>query len=95
MQHNDPWTRSICIGDYTGLLKRAGWEITHIIDAPPVHTAISAEDDKPDAEKPDPRGGSPFADYGKKEIGVGSDRAVETMGTSSLDHTSYPLATDV
>ena len=29
----DP-TQSICIDDYIGLLKRAGWEITHIIDAP-------------------------------------------------------------
>ena len=26
--------QSICIDDYIGLLKRAGWEITHIIDAP-------------------------------------------------------------
>ena len=26
--------RSICIDDYISLLKRAGWEITHIIDAP-------------------------------------------------------------
>jgi len=29
----DP-AQSICIDDYIGLLKRAGWEITHIIDAP-------------------------------------------------------------
>ena len=29
----DP-TQSICIDDYIGLLRRAGWEITHIIDAP-------------------------------------------------------------
>jgi len=33
------------------------------------HPTVSAEDGKPDAEKPDPRGRSPFADYGKKKIG--------------------------
>jgi len=51
----DP-AQSICIDDYIGLLKRAGWEITHIIDAPPVHPAISAKDGQPDAEKTGPSG---------------------------------------
>jgi len=35
----------------------------------PVHPTISAKDGEPDAEKPNPRGGSPFADYGEKKIG--------------------------
>ena len=50
----------------------------------PVHPTVSAKDGEPDAEKPDPRGRSAFTDYGKKMIGVGSARTVETMGTSRL-----------
>jgi len=51
--------QSICIDDYIGLLKRAGWEITHIIDAPLSlravgHPTISAKDGEPDTEKPGP-----------------------------------------
>jgi len=81
--------QSICIDDYIGLLKRAGWEITHIIDAPLSlravgHPTISAKDGEPDTEKTGPWGRSPFTDYGKKMIGVGSARTVETMGTSRL-----------
>jgi len=39
------------------------------------HPTISARDGEPDAEKPDPRGVSPFADYGKKEIEIHLDPA--------------------
>jgi len=47
----------------------------------PVHPAISAKDGKPDAEKPDFGGGSPFTDYGKKKIGEsGARRGVWVRG---------------
>ncbi len=59
----------------------------------PVHPTVSAKDGEPDAEKPDSRGGSPFTDYGEKEIGVGSVRTVETVGTTSVDTVHWPLTT--
>ena len=34
-----------------------------------INPAISAKDGEPDAEKPDSRGRSAFADYGEEEIG--------------------------
>jgi len=45
----------------------------------PVHPTISAKDGEPDAEKPDPRGGSPFSDYGKKEIDIHLDPAIQLL----------------
>jgi len=45
----------------------------------PVHPTISAKDGEPDAEKPNPRGGSPFADSGKKEIDIHLDPALEFL----------------
>ncbi|MBL7205197.1 MAG: hypothetical protein ISS63_12850 [Desulfobacteraceae bacterium] len=60
----------------------------------PVDPAISAKDGEPDAEKPDPRGGSKFTDYGEKKIGVSSARTVETMGISLVVPAYYPLTTD-
>ena len=46
----------------------------------PVDPAISAKDGEPDAEKPNPRGGSPFADYGKKKIGENRLFFIATSG---------------
>jgi len=51
-------------------------------------------DESKGAEKPDPRGRSPFTDYGKNKIGVGSPRTVETMRTSDFVPTHYPLTID-
>ncbi len=59
--------------DYTNILNRSGWVITHIIDCPMSlraggHATVSGKHRSPDAKKPNPGDRSTLADYRKKEV---------------------------
>ena len=70
--------QSILLLDYMDIMRRSGWEITHIIDCPMSlravglraggHATVSGKHRSPDAKKPNLGDRSTFPDYRKKEV---------------------------